>query len=273
MAIKRPRPVVKKPAASASSGPARVKPRAGKIGEGEASGKPRKSAALTGAAGFNAASQQQKRQQEDYERRREKPFAFRITQKDMQEGKNEVELLYLDAEPFFVRLHTVKNARGGYDDEVCIADTGEQCPLCTKLGKEGTYTLMLTALDRRPYRNREGQLIKISKKLVPVKSRNIAKFERQWKKHGTFRGLLGTHRRHGNKEASIGEDIEFKEALLSDAVIAKAIKGKAELGTVPDYNKIFPTPTAQQLAERYGGDLPDQGRGGGDDDDDGISWG
>lgn len=273
MAIKRPR-VTKKPTSSATPSVSRPKRRAGKIGDSETSSKPKKSAAITGAAGFQAANQQQKRQQEEYERRKEKPFAFRITQKDMQEGKSEVELLYLDTDPFFVRLHTVKNARGGYDDEVCIADTGEQCPLCTKLGKEGTYTLMLTALDRRAYRNREGQLIKISKKLVPVKSRNIAKFERQWKKHGTFRGLVATHRRHGAKEASIGEDIEFNDKLVSEVVIKKSTRGKAELMNAPDYNKIFPTPTAQQLAERYGGDLPDQGySGGGDDEDEGISWG
>jgi hypothetical protein len=269
MAIRRPK--VKRPAPASPSVSAKkpVRAKAGKIDD-----KPAKSAVVKGAAGFAAAQKQQERQQEEYERRKEKPFAFRITQKDISDRKNEVELLYLDEEPFFVRLHTVKNARGGFDDEVCIADTGETCPLCVKLGKEGTHTLVLTALDKRAYRNREGQLIKMSKKLVPVKSRNIAKFERQWKKHGTFRGLVAVHRRHGQKEASIGEDIEFKEKLVPELMIKKATRNKEELLKVPDYYKIFPTPTAQQLAERYDGVVTSGGAsGGGDDDDDGISWG
>jgi len=271
MAIRRPK--VKRPAPASSPSSSAKKPvraKAGKIDD-----KPAKSAVVKGAAGFAAAQKQQERQQEEYERRKEKPFAFRITQKDISDRKNEVELLYLDEEPFFVRLHTVKNARGGFDDEVCIADTGETCPLCVKLGKEGTHTLVLTALDKRAYRNREGQLIKMSKKLVPVKSRNIAKFERQWKKHGTFRGLVAVHRRHGQKEASIGEDIEFKEKLVPELMIKKATRNKDELLKVPDYYKIFPTPTAQQLAERYDGPISDgrSGGGGEDDDDEGISWG
>jgi hypothetical protein len=233
-----------------------------------------KSAAITGEAGFAIANRQQKRQQEEYERRREKPFAFRITQGDISKGNNTVELLYLDQQPFFVRLHTIKNPRGGFDDEVCIADTGEICPLCKMLGKEGTYTLMLTALDKRPYRNREGQLVKLSKKLIPIKSRNIAKFERQWKKHGTFRGLVAIHRRHGAKEASIGEDIEFKDRLVSEETIQKLVRGKQELLSPPDYFKIFPTPTAQELIERYGGNkLLAEQSGGFDDEEDGINWG
>lgn len=269
MVIRRPKPRKVSPPTSA----AKPKRRAGKIGDSDKSPKnSAPSALVTGNAGFKAADQQQKKQQAEYERRKETPFAFRITQAEMSKGNNSAKMLYLDETPVFVRLHTIKNARGGFDDEICIADTGEPCPLCRKLGKEGTHTLVLSALDTRSYRNREGVLIKISKKMVHVKARNIAKFERQFKKHGTFRGLVAMHRRHGNKEASIGEDIEFEDKLVSELAIKKATKNKAELMQPADYAKIFPPTSAEQLAERYGEDMPLSGGGGANDDDDDIPW-
>jgi len=213
------------------------------------SSKPQISTAGTahGADGFSLAKEQQIRQQEDYDRKKEKPFPFRITQKDMKEKRNVVDMLYLDKEPFFVRLHTVPNGRGGFDDEVCLADTGENCPLCQQLGKEGTWTLVLTALDKRPYRSREGVLTKQSKKLVMVKSRNIDKFERQYKKHHTFRGLVCTHRRTGPKEASIGEDLEFKDKLVPETVIVKS----GDLSKVTDYTKAFAALSPDAMASKY----------------------
>lgn len=229
-----------------------------------------------GADGFSRAKEQQARQQEDYDRKKEKPFPFRITQKDMQEKKNAVDMLYLDKEPFFVRLHTVPNGRGGFDDEVCLADTGENCPLCQQLGKEGTWTLVLTALDKRPYRSREGVLTKQSKKLVMVKSRNIDKFERQYQKHHTFRGLVCTHRRHGPKEASIGEDLEFKDKLVPEAVIAKS----GDLSKVTDYTRAFAALSPDAMASKYAhvDTSSNYGSGGGvrkaapQDDEDAPSW-
>lgn len=229
-----------------------------------------------GADGFDRAREQQSRQQEEFDRRKEKPYAFRITQKDITARKNEVELLYLDKVPFFVRLHTIPNARGGFDDEVCLADTGEDCPLCRKLGKEGTWTLVMTALDKRSYRNREGVLVKQSKKLVIAKTRNIDKFERQYKKHGTLRGLVCTHRRQGAKEASIGEDLEFKPKLVPEAIIAKS----GDLSKTTDYAKVFAALSPDAMESRYanigpqtgGGGRPGAGRAKQDDDDDAPAW-
>ena len=228
-----------------------------------------------GPDGFSRAREQQIRQQEDYDRKKEKPFPFRITQKDMKEKRNVVDMLYLDKEPFFVRLHTVPNGHGGFDDEVCLADTGGICPLCQQLGKEGTWTLVLTALDKRPYRNRDGVLTKQSKKLVMVKSRNIDKFERQYQKHHTFRGLVCTHRRHAPKEASIGEDLEFKDKLVPEVVIAKS----GDLSKVTDYAKAFAALSQEAMASKYANidTSHDSGFGGGrktvsHDDEDAPSW-
>lgn len=230
-----------------------------------------------GADGFAKAREQQERQQEEYDRRKEKPFAFRITAKEITERKNQVDLLYLDKEPFMVRLHTVPNGRGGFDDEVCLADTGEACPLCQKLGKEGTWTLVMTALDKRPYRNRDGKLIRQTKRLVMAKSRNIAKFERHYIKHKTLRGLVVTHRRSQAKEASIGEDLEFKTKLIPEATIAK----NGDLAKVAPYAQIFKPLSVEAMEQRYAnvGQGGNNGGGGGgnrrsssENEDDGPVW-
>lgn len=257
-----PKSAIRRPASSKSTTSAKSAPRTSNAGMAR------------GADGFGKAREQQARQQEEFDRKKEKPYPFRITQKDITAKKNVVDLLYLDTEPFFVRLHTVPNGRGGFDDEVCLADTGEPCPLCQKLGKEGTWTLVLTALDKRPYRNREGKLIKQSKKLVYVKSRNIDKYERQYNKHKTFRGMVVTHRRHGGKEASIGEDLEFKAKLVPGAVVAKS----GDLAKVTDYAKAFAPLSVEAMESKYanlsgGNQVGGGGRGRqNDDDDDAPQW-
>lgn len=255
----------KRPASSAPKGRSRTRPSEADAG------------IVKGEAGFQQSRKQQERRQEEYDRKKEKPFAFRITAKDMQERRNEVPLLYLDTEPTFIRLHTVKTGPNRFDDEVCIADQGVNCPLCLKTGKEGVWTLMLTALDKRQYRNREGQLIKVSKKLVPIKGKNIAKFERQYKKHGTFRGLVATHVRTGAKEASIGEDIEFKPKLVPSAALRKY----GENSEPANYTKAFVPLSYEDMRERYA-DYSDDGgfggargsgqRGGSDDDAGEVEW-
>ena len=231
----------------------------------------------SGASGFARAKEQTQRRQEEYERKKERPFAFRITQTDISSGKNEVKLLYLDREPTFVRLHTVKVGANRYDDEVCLADRGVNCPLCAKTGQEGSWTLMLTALDKRPYRDKNGTLIKVSKKLVPVKGKNVAKFERQYKKHGTLRGLVATHVRSGAKEASIGEDIEFQDKLIPERELLKY----KELANPANYAKAFVPLSYEEMAAKYANYTNDdrgyggsrgQGRTGGADEDGEVSW-
>lgn len=279
MAIRKP--LRKKPGSSTGSSGQAQKPAVRRISSTKTGGskksapRPSNAGMARGADGFNKARDQQARQQEEFDRKKEKPYPFRITQKDITAKKNVVDLLYLDTEPFFVRLHTVPNGRGGFDDEVCLADTGEPCPLCQKLGKEGTWTLVLTALDKRPYRDRQGKLIKQSRKLVYVKSRNIDKYERQYKKHGTFRGMVVTHRRHGAKEASIGEDLEFKSKLVPGAVIAKS----GDLAKVADYAKAFAPLTVDAMESKYanvgtsnGGGYGGGNRNSNDDDGDAPQW-
>lgn len=223
-----------------------------------------------GAAGFKKAAVKRERQEEDYQRRINTPFGFRLKPGD------EAEVVILDdQEPFFVSLHKIKTPQGRWEDEVCIADTGERCPLCESTGKEGSYTMILTVLDRRPYKARSGKVIKASKKLFFVKGRNLPKFQRQYERHeGNWRGMRVLCRRDGDKEAAIGEDLEFL-GKVSEAKLAKF----KDLAVPADYATIFAIPTAKELAKRHNiGSSNVAGAvefGGADDDDydlDDVGW-
>lgn len=199
-----------------------------------------------GSAGFGKARDKRERQEEEYQRKKETPYDFRLKPGD------EAEVAILDnEEPFFVTLHKVKNNQGRWEDAVCIAPTGVACPLCSSTGKEGSYCMILTVLDRRPYKIQNGpnagKTIKNSKKLMAVKGRNLAKFERQYNRaNGNWRGLRINCARTGDKEAAIGEDLEFL-GKLKESVLAKY----GENATPADYTKIFEVPSAAELAARY----------------------
>lgn len=228
-----------------TSGKAKAKPSTTSKKKKRTSGKSG-SAFDTGEAGFAKARDKQQRQQEDYERKKETPFDFRLKPGD------EAEVVILDnEEPFFVTLHKVKTPQGRWEDAVCVAPTGVNCPLCASQGKEGSYTMVLTVLDRRPYKIQNGpnagKVIKVSKKLLPVKGRNLAKFERQYKRHkGDWRGLRINCARSGDKEAAIGEDLEFL-----GKVSEKALKKYGENAEPADYAKIFEPVPAKELSQRY----------------------
>jgi hypothetical protein len=195
-----------------------------------------------GATGFKKAKGKRERQEEDYQKRKETPFDFFI------KPGEDAEVVILDKEePFFVSLHKVKGAGGRWEDEVCIADTGQACPLCESTGKEGAYTMVLTILDRRPYKTREGKVIKVSKKLFKVKGRNLPKFERQYKKlNGVFRGLKLHTARDGDKDAAVGEDLDFLGRIKESA-----LEKFKELAEPADYKKIFEIPSAADMRKRH----------------------
>lgn len=225
----------------------------------------------TGSAGFARAKKKQAQQQEEYERKKNTPFDFRLKPGD------EAEVVILDDKPpFFIHLHKMKNRQGRWEDAVCIMDTGVSCPLCAHEGKEGSYTMVLTVLDRRPYKIQggpnAGKVIKNSRKLMMVKGRNLSKFERQYKKYKhEWRGLRINCARSGDKEAAIGEDLEFL-----GKVSEKALKKYGENSVPADYTEIFKIPTAKELAARYNldGSVAGSEEFGEDDDEDldNVDW-
>lgn len=224
-----------------------------------------------GAVGFKKSRQKQQRQQEEYDRKKNTPYDFRLKPGD------EAEVVILDSEePFFISLHKIKNAQGRWEDAVCIADTGVACPLCSSTGKEGSYTMVLTVLDKRPYKIQNGpnagKMIKSSRKLMMVKGRNLPKFERQYKRNkGNWRGLRVHCARSGDKEAAIGEDLEFlgkvKESVL---------KKYGENSVAANYEEIYEIPEPKELAARYKLSTTVSGSEEFDDNDDGdldnVAW-
>lgn len=250
----------KKPSPSTSSKTTR--------GKRTARSKPASQGYDRGATGFQKARKEQTRRDEEYQRKKDTPYNFKITPGE------EAEVVVLDTEePYFLHLHKVQNRHGRWVDEVCIADQGVACPLCTKDGKEGSYTMLLTVLDRRPYKVQngpnKGKVIKNSRKLFMVKGRNLSKFERQWKKYANkpnaWRGMRVACHRTGDKEAAIGEDLEF----LSP--VKETILKKYKENSVPaEYAKIFPIPTAKELSERYNLEAGVAGSEEFDDDDEGV---
>jgi hypothetical protein len=206
-----------------------------------------KSAVVRGAEGFKRAGQQRQRQDEEYQRKKNRPYDFRLAPGDS------AEVVILDKEPpFFVSLHKVQTGPKRWEDEVCIADTGHRCPLCESTGKEGQYSMVLTVLDRRPYKVQKGpnagKTITVSKKLFVVKGRNLPKFQRQYegKANGNFRGMKIRCSRDGEKDAAIGEDLEFL-GRVPEAALAKY----KENAVAAEYEKIFAVPTAKELTARY----------------------
>lgn len=198
-----------------------------------------------GSTGFRKGAQKREQQQREYDRRKNRPYDFRLKPGD------EAEVVILDTEPpFFTSEHNFQH-NGNWIKEVCLADQGVRCPLCESLGKEGSYTLYLTVLDRRPYKIQNGpnagKVIKASRKLLPVKGRNMSKFERQYKKHkGNWRGLKVLCHRTGDKEAAIGEDLEFGSK-VKDAILTKY----GENGQPVNYEEIFQILTAKEMTQRY----------------------
>jgi hypothetical protein len=195
-----------------------------------------------GATGFNRARGKREKQEEEYQRMVNTPYDFRI------KPGEEAEVVVVDTdEPFFVSLHKVKNSRGYWEDAVCIADTGQACPLCEEEGKDGSYTMVLTCIDKRPYKDKQGKLIKNSKRLLKVKGRNLAKFERQYKsRKGNYRGMKIMCRRDGDKDAAIGEDLDF-----NGTVKEVILKKMGDLAVPADYASIFEIPSADEVRKRY----------------------
>lgn len=217
------------------------KPKAGSEAKKPASGG--RKAFDRGSAGFEKAAQKRQRQEDEYAKRKDTPFTFKLRPGDS------AEVIILDTgEPFFLTLHKVKNAQGRWVDEVCIADTGQRCPLCESTGKEGSYTMVCSILDRRPYKTRDGKTIKVSKKLMFVKGRNLPKFQRQYegKANRNLRGLKLTCHRDGEKESSMGEDIEFVGRVSGEFLSKFGDNAKPA-----NYEKIFAIPSAEDLRKRY----------------------
>jgi hypothetical protein len=204
--------------------------------------------------GFEQAKTEIKKAKKKQEQRQNQAFRVRM------EIGEERKVVILDAgEPFFMYEHHYETTPGKWDGfDRCIRDSGD-CPACRKLGREGYYVMMLTVIDMKPYKDKNGKIVKYSKKLLPVKHAMIPKFQRLYEKlKGNMRGAVLLLQRDNDKAPSTGNDHEYlktySEAKLKE--LAVAVKNP-DLIKPCDYDKAFPRPTEKELRERHHvGSLP-----------------
>lgn len=178
------------------------------------------------------------------------------------------ELVIVDDEPdFFRHEHAMKGPSGKWDlFTSCIAEH-DNCPVClASQDKPPYFAMYLTVIDLTPYVNRDNVEVPWSKKLLVVKPMQQKKITRYWERHKTLRGMVLSMSRDGEKEASIGGDIEFIEFMSEDDLETyvteytdKEGKHHEVIGSEPfDYEALFPEETADMLAAKVGGHVNDR---------------
>lgn len=191
------------------------------------------------------------------------------------------EVIVLDAsleDGLAIREHNLKGSDGKFGNfEMCLADTGSECPVCKRYGEEGYLVLLLTVLVLKEWRSKKtNELHQYSKMLLPVKRGQFKSFRRLEqlcvKKHGTMRGMLIELERPKDQQSSaIGEPIPLQDGSAFDLYTEKDLiaefghkevanrEGKIVKPANEDikpfpYKKLFPEPTEEELADRYGVD-------------------
>lgn len=235
----------------------------------ESGNKPKTS--YRGSAGLRRMEEEQKKAEARKEANKvlgSEPFRFFLTPGETR------EIIIVDEAPdFFRNEHALKNPKTNRFNlfTPCI-DEEANCPACSASDKPAYYAMYLTVIDNTPYTNRDGDEIEWSKKMLVVKLSQQKKIARLYEKHGTLRGMVLEMTRDGDKDAAIGNDIEFVEFIeeeeFDDFVSEYTDKdGKVHeiLGGEPfDYESIYPDVTEKQLRAIVGG----QGSAGNRDDDD-----
>lgn len=176
------------------------------------------------------------------------------------------EIVIVDDEPNFFRYeHNMKDQRSGKWSIFCACiNESAHCPVCKVSERQAYFAMYLTVIDLTPYESEKHGLIEWSKKLLVVKSAQQKKITRLWERHGSLRGMVLQMTRDGEKDASIGNDIEFVEFLPEEELEAYVTTyeterdGKREVkeivgSEVFDYDALFPAPTEQQLRAIVGG--------------------
>lgn len=181
------------------------------------------------------------------------------------------EIIIIDEEPDFFRSeHTLKNpASGRFDLVVPCIDEHANCPACAVSDKPSYFAMYLSVIDLTPYVNRQDEEVEFSKKLLVVKLTQQKKITRLLEQHGTLRGMKLAMTRDGDKDAAIGNDIDFIEFVDEEELEEYIYDYEDREGKVVevdctepyDYEEIFPDLSEKQIRALVGGK-------GSDDDDD-----
>lgn len=198
-----------------------------------------------------------------WEEKRNQPYRVSIGV-----GKS-LEVYFLDGgEPWTRYEHTIGGGPKSRGTIVpCIKDSGENCPACGKEGKEGAFVMFLSAvIPVETYTNKNDETItrRFQKRLFPIKIKMSRKYERLYREHGTFRGMVVKIHRDGQMDAGTGNDVEFVR-MMSESEIKKLAANppikdkekrdaaiKSKLDEAFDYDKMMPRPDAKKLSAMVG---------------------
>lgn len=221
-------------------------------------------AVYRGAAGAQKAEEELKLQKARAEARKEQglmPFRFRVGVGDT------TQFVVVDDAPDFYRFeHNMKNpATGFWDTFTGCTKEWDNCPACETLGRESYYAMYLTVIDFTHFKTKDGTKHEFSRKLLVVKPAQQKKIQRAYAKAqkdgGTLRGCIFEVTRDGDKDSSIGNDIEMVEVMDEDEMLTytrswKDKEGKTQTERcheVFDYDALFPEPDSEDLRKTVGG--------------------
>jgi hypothetical protein len=237
-----------------------ARPSAGPVRRAAAPAAAPRSSGYTGAEGYAKMREEELRQEARKEAREamaEMPFRFYCPTGESR------EICVIDAEPTFWRYeHNLRNPDSGkYDIYTACINDHAACPVCKNSDRAPYFAMLLTIIDLTPYVNRNDEEVPWSKKLLCVKPAQQKKIMRLFEREGSLRGMVLNMTRDGDKDASIGNDIEFVEFLDEDTLAQyettyfdKKDKEHVVIGhEVFDYDELFPMPTEEQLRAIVGG--------------------
>lgn len=185
------------------------------------------------------------------------PFRFRVPV-----GETRQIIICDDKPDFFLYEHSLKDAEGNWGKLFtgCVK-TFDNCPVCESSGKESYYAMILTIIDLTPFTLRDGTEIEFSRKLLVVKPAQQKKFLRFFNKEGSLRGALFDMTRDGDKDSSIGNDIDFVEFVDEEEMetYTRSWKDKDGKKHTEDcsepyvYEDMFDEPSVEKLRAIVGG--------------------
>lgn len=223
----------------------------------------RRSQFYRGEVGMAKADEELTRQKARAEARKEQgnmPFRFRLSPGDT------TQYVVVDDAPEFYRFeHNLKNPQTGYWDTYtgCVKEW-DNCPVCEGTQKESYYALYLTVIDFTEFKTRDGTKHAFSRKLLVVKPAQQKKFIRAYNKAEkdglTLRGAVFEVTRDGDKDSSIGNDIEYVEHMDEDELLTYTRSWKDKEGKkhsekcyeVIDYEAVFEEPDTDKLSALMG---------------------
>lgn len=221
--------------------------------------KPSRRAFYRGEEGMRRSAEELERQKAKAEQRRQQgnaPFRFRVPVGETREA------VILDDKPdFFQYEHNLKDSDGRWSIFTGCVKDWDNCPVCESAGRESYYAMYLSVLDLTPFETRNGDTVEFSRKLLVVKPAQHKKFMRFYEKEGTLRGAIFEFTRDGDKDSSIGNDIEFVEFMDEDELVEHVREWKDKDGKTQtedcsepyDYEQLFEEPDTEHLRAVVGG--------------------